>query len=153
MHWGLCMREEASFCLGASGSHWGSECGCSRLFPRVFVWAVVTWWFHWRLSLGFRYELRIRYLPKGYLSHFSEDKPSLNYLYHQVSRATQWFFLVRLLWRLSDPPHTLCIPWKDVCVIYRRQNPARSSYCWLHGDVFLKAVLCFCRWRVTTCNI
>uniref|UniRef100_A0A3P8V459 Focal adhesion kinase 1 n=1 Tax=Cynoglossus semilaevis TaxID=244447 RepID=A0A3P8V459_CYNSE len=31
-----------------------------------------------------RYELRIRYLPKGYLGHFSEDKPSLNYLYHQV---------------------------------------------------------------------
>ncbi|XP_037836285.1 focal adhesion kinase 1 isoform X13 [Kryptolebias marmoratus] len=31
-----------------------------------------------------RYELRIRYFPKGYLSHFSEDKPSLNYLYHQV---------------------------------------------------------------------
>ncbi|XP_034467476.1 focal adhesion kinase 1-like isoform X14 [Hippoglossus hippoglossus] len=31
-----------------------------------------------------RYELRIRYLPKGYLSHFCEDKPSLNYLYHQV---------------------------------------------------------------------
>ncbi|KAG7254182.1 hypothetical protein CRUP_004632, partial [Coryphaenoides rupestris] len=26
----------------------------------------------------------MRYLPKGYLSHFSEDKPSLNYLYHQV---------------------------------------------------------------------
>ncbi|XP_070823465.1 focal adhesion kinase 1-like isoform X8 [Chaetodon trifascialis] len=31
-----------------------------------------------------RYELRMRYLPKGYLSHFSEDKPSFNYLYHQV---------------------------------------------------------------------
>nr|XP_057941995.1 focal adhesion kinase 1-like isoform X9 [Doryrhamphus excisus] len=31
-----------------------------------------------------RYELRLRYFPKGYLSHFSEDKPSLNYLYHQV---------------------------------------------------------------------
>ncbi|XP_024122774.1 focal adhesion kinase 1 isoform X13 [Oryzias melastigma] len=31
-----------------------------------------------------RYELRIRYFPKGYISHFSEDKPSLNYLYHQV---------------------------------------------------------------------
>ncbi|XP_013873243.1 focal adhesion kinase 1 isoform X7 [Austrofundulus limnaeus] len=31
-----------------------------------------------------RYELRVRYFPKGYLSHFSEDKPSLNYLYHQV---------------------------------------------------------------------
>ncbi|XP_037532323.1 focal adhesion kinase 1, partial [Nematolebias whitei] len=33
-----------------------------------------------------RYELRVRYFPKGYLSHFSEDKPSLNYLYHQVKR-------------------------------------------------------------------
>uniref|UniRef100_A0A3P9HGQ6 Focal adhesion kinase 1 n=1 Tax=Oryzias latipes TaxID=8090 RepID=A0A3P9HGQ6_ORYLA len=31
-----------------------------------------------------RYELRIRYFPKGYISHFCEDKPSLNYLYHQV---------------------------------------------------------------------
>ncbi|KAL0985282.1 hypothetical protein UPYG_G00154970 [Umbra pygmaea] len=31
-----------------------------------------------------RYELRIRYLPKGFLSHFSEDKPTLNYFYHQV---------------------------------------------------------------------
>uniref|UniRef100_A0A8C7ZVT1 non-specific protein-tyrosine kinase n=1 Tax=Oryzias sinensis TaxID=183150 RepID=A0A8C7ZVT1_9TELE len=30
-----------------------------------------------------RYELRIRYFPKGYISHFCEDKPSLNYLYHQ----------------------------------------------------------------------
>nr|XP_061789254.1 focal adhesion kinase 1-like isoform X15 [Nerophis lumbriciformis] len=30
------------------------------------------------------YDLRMRYFPKGYLSHFSEDKPSLNYLYHQV---------------------------------------------------------------------
>lgn len=36
------------------------------------------------VSVVFRYELRMRYLPKGYLSHFSEDKPSLNYLYHQV---------------------------------------------------------------------
>ncbi|XP_046886903.1 focal adhesion kinase 1 isoform X6 [Hypomesus transpacificus] len=31
-----------------------------------------------------RYELRIRYLPKGFLSHFTEDKPTLNYFYHQV---------------------------------------------------------------------
>lgn len=36
------------------------------------------------VSVILRYELRMRYLPKGYLSHFSEDKPSLNYLYHQV---------------------------------------------------------------------
>uniref|UniRef100_A0A4W5K1V2 FERM domain-containing protein n=1 Tax=Hucho hucho TaxID=62062 RepID=A0A4W5K1V2_9TELE len=31
-----------------------------------------------------RYELRIRYLPKAFLNHFSEDKPTLNYFYHQV---------------------------------------------------------------------
>lgn len=41
------------------------------------------------LRLILRYELRIRYLPKGYLSHFSEDKPSLNYLYHQVKKKQE----------------------------------------------------------------
>uniref|UniRef100_A0A3B3QKH1 non-specific protein-tyrosine kinase n=1 Tax=Paramormyrops kingsleyae TaxID=1676925 RepID=A0A3B3QKH1_9TELE len=33
---------------------------------------------HWR------YELRIRYLPKGYLTQFMEDRPTLNYFYQQV---------------------------------------------------------------------
>ncbi|XP_056153905.1 protein tyrosine kinase 2aa isoform X2 [Lampris incognitus] len=31
-----------------------------------------------------RYELRIRYLPKGFLQQFTEDKPTLSYFYHQV---------------------------------------------------------------------
>ncbi|XP_051519057.1 focal adhesion kinase 1-like isoform X7 [Myxocyprinus asiaticus] len=31
-----------------------------------------------------RYELRIRYLPKGFLHQFTEDKPTLNYFYQQV---------------------------------------------------------------------
>ncbi|XP_069778425.1 focal adhesion kinase 1 isoform X3 [Narcine bancroftii] len=31
-----------------------------------------------------RYELRIRYLPKGFLTEFNEDKPSLNFFYQQV---------------------------------------------------------------------
>uniref|UniRef100_A0A8C5EEQ4 non-specific protein-tyrosine kinase n=1 Tax=Gouania willdenowi TaxID=441366 RepID=A0A8C5EEQ4_GOUWI len=31
-----------------------------------------------------RYELRIRYLPKGFIQQFTEDKPTLNYFYHQV---------------------------------------------------------------------
>ncbi|TSK34781.1 Focal adhesion kinase 1 [Bagarius yarrelli] len=31
-----------------------------------------------------RYELRIRYLPKSFLSQFTEDPPALNYFYHQV---------------------------------------------------------------------
>ncbi|XP_053531473.1 protein tyrosine kinase 2aa isoform X4 [Ictalurus punctatus] len=31
-----------------------------------------------------RYELRIRYLPKGFLNQFTEDKPTLNFFYQQV---------------------------------------------------------------------
>ncbi|KAK1795218.1 hypothetical protein P4O66_010393, partial [Electrophorus voltai] len=31
-----------------------------------------------------RYELRIRYLPKGFLKQFADDQPTLNYFYHQV---------------------------------------------------------------------
>ncbi|XP_047667802.1 focal adhesion kinase 1 isoform X7 [Tachysurus fulvidraco] len=31
-----------------------------------------------------RYELRIRYLPKSFLKQFTEDPPALNYFYHQV---------------------------------------------------------------------
>ncbi|XP_061764547.1 focal adhesion kinase 1-like isoform X3 [Nerophis ophidion] len=31
-----------------------------------------------------RYELRIRYLPKSFVQQFTEDKPTLNYFYHQV---------------------------------------------------------------------
>uniref|UniRef100_A0A452SF87 Focal adhesion kinase 1 n=1 Tax=Ursus americanus TaxID=9643 RepID=A0A452SF87_URSAM len=35
-------------------------------------------------ELFFRYELRIRYLPKGFLNQFTEDKPTLNFFYQQV---------------------------------------------------------------------
>ncbi|XP_053348091.1 protein tyrosine kinase 2aa isoform X1 [Clarias gariepinus] len=31
-----------------------------------------------------RYELRIRYLPKGFLNQFTDDKPTLNFFYQQV---------------------------------------------------------------------
>lgn len=41
------------------------------------------------LSRPPRYELRIRYLPKGFLNQFIEDKPTLNYFYHQVSLLAQ----------------------------------------------------------------
>ncbi|KAL7382800.1 hypothetical protein ABVT39_027834 [Epinephelus coioides] len=37
-----------------------------------------------RPSEEWRYELRIRYLPKGFVQQFTEDKPTLNYFYHQV---------------------------------------------------------------------
>ncbi|XP_069477792.1 focal adhesion kinase 1 isoform X5 [Ambystoma mexicanum] len=31
-----------------------------------------------------KYELRLRYLPKGFLNQFTEDKPTLNFFYQQV---------------------------------------------------------------------
>nr|XP_033786735.1 focal adhesion kinase 1 isoform X7 [Geotrypetes seraphini] len=31
-----------------------------------------------------KYELRVRYLPKGFLNQFTEDKPTLNFFYQQV---------------------------------------------------------------------
>ncbi|XP_052389020.1 focal adhesion kinase 1-like isoform X6 [Carassius gibelio] len=34
-----------------------------------------------------RYELRIRYLPKGFLNQFAEDKPTLSYFYQQVKNG------------------------------------------------------------------
>ncbi|XP_008420354.1 protein tyrosine kinase 2aa isoform X5 [Poecilia reticulata] len=37
-----------------------------------------------RSNEEWRYELRIRYLPKGFVQQFTEDKPTLNYFYHQV---------------------------------------------------------------------
>ncbi|XP_028452951.1 protein tyrosine kinase 2aa isoform X11 [Perca flavescens] len=37
-----------------------------------------------RTNEEWRYELRIRYLPKGFVQQFTEDKPTLNYFYHQV---------------------------------------------------------------------
>nr|XP_051684946.1 focal adhesion kinase 1 isoform X10 [Oryctolagus cuniculus] len=36
------------------------------------------------MNYVFRYELRIRYLPKGFLNQFTEDKPTLNFFYQQV---------------------------------------------------------------------
>lgn len=45
--------------------------------------AVWDHFFHSLSSLS-RYELRIRYLPKGFLNQFTEDQPTLNYFYHQV---------------------------------------------------------------------
>uniref|UniRef100_A0A8B9EYW8 Focal adhesion kinase 1 n=1 Tax=Amazona collaria TaxID=241587 RepID=A0A8B9EYW8_9PSIT len=35
-------------------------------------------------SEEWKYELRIRYLPKGFLNQFTEDKPTLNFFYQQV---------------------------------------------------------------------
>ncbi|XP_062414280.1 protein tyrosine kinase 2aa isoform X4 [Pungitius pungitius] len=37
-----------------------------------------------RSTEEWRYELRIRYLPKGFVQQFTEDKPTLNYFYQQV---------------------------------------------------------------------
>lgn len=45
----------------------------------------------------FRYELRIRYLPKGFLNQFTEDKPTLNFFYQQVCSVLLFSLLLILL--------------------------------------------------------
>lgn len=45
----------------------------------------------------FRYELRIRYLPKGFLNQFTEDKPTLNFFYQQVCSVLLFSVLLILL--------------------------------------------------------
>lgn len=44
-----------------------------------------------------RYELRIRYLPKGFLNQFTEDKPTLNFFYQQVCSVLLLCLLLILL--------------------------------------------------------
>lgn len=50
--------------------------------------------------LLFRYELRIRYLPKGFLNQFTEDKPTLNFFYQQVCSVLLHFLLLASIWKI-----------------------------------------------------
>lgn len=59
----------------------GNVCVCVCF--RYMVTPVMTVFF----PLFLRYELRIRYLPKGFLNQFAEDKPTLNYFYQQVGEG------------------------------------------------------------------
>ncbi|XP_076137261.1 focal adhesion kinase 1 isoform X7 [Alosa pseudoharengus] len=54
------------------------------LHPDLGVSHVRERWERMHPQEEWRYELRIRYLPKGFLNQFTEDQPTLNYFYHQV---------------------------------------------------------------------
>jgi len=108
-----------------------------------------------------RYELRIRYLPKGYLSHFSEDKPSLNYLYHQVRTPSRIAEKeerekVYLLWIMTfiDTCYTRLLP-----IIYILTTLIARNHWKIHSRNFAETwngmmmMLCHSRWKVTICNI
>ncbi|XP_036394357.1 focal adhesion kinase 1-like isoform X4 [Megalops cyprinoides] len=70
-------------CFGLRLSHLQSE-EVHWLHPDLGVSHVREKYELKRPQEEWRYELRIRYLPKGFLSQFAEDKPTLNYFYQQV---------------------------------------------------------------------
>uniref|UniRef100_A0A8B9VDT2 Protein tyrosine kinase 2 n=1 Tax=Anas zonorhyncha TaxID=75864 RepID=A0A8B9VDT2_9AVES len=47
-----------------------------------------------------KYELRIRYLPKGFLNQFTEDKPTLNFFYQQVRSVLLFSILLASVWEI-----------------------------------------------------
>ncbi|XP_062914845.1 focal adhesion kinase 1 isoform X14 [Mobula hypostoma] len=70
-------------CFGIRLSHIHSE-EVHWLHPDMGVSHVREKFEQHHPSDEWRYELRIRYLPKGFLTEFSEDKPALNFFYQQV---------------------------------------------------------------------
>ncbi|XP_053190950.1 protein tyrosine kinase 2aa [Scomber japonicus] len=71
-------------CFGLRLSNIQSRDQVHWLHPDMGVSHVREKYEQTRSSEEWRYELRIRYLPKGFVQQFTEDKPTLNYFYHQV---------------------------------------------------------------------
>ncbi|CAL9691571.1 unnamed protein product [Knipowitschia caucasica] len=71
-------------CFGLRLSNISSKDQVHWLHPDLGVSHVREKYEQARQNEEWRYELRIRYLPKGFLQQFTEDKPTLNYFYHQV---------------------------------------------------------------------
>uniref|UniRef100_A0A8D0CN23 Focal adhesion kinase 1 n=1 Tax=Sander lucioperca TaxID=283035 RepID=A0A8D0CN23_SANLU len=68
-------------CVSATAN---PETRCTGSTPDMGVSHVREKYDQARPNEEWRYELRIRYLPKGFVQQFTEDKPTLNYFYHQV---------------------------------------------------------------------
>ncbi|XP_072303981.1 protein tyrosine kinase 2aa isoform X1 [Eucyclogobius newberryi] len=71
-------------CFGLRLSNTSSRDQVHWLHPDLGVSHVREKYEQARQNEEWRYELRIRYLPKGFIQQFTEDKPTLNYFYHQV---------------------------------------------------------------------
>ncbi|XP_067355583.1 protein tyrosine kinase 2aa isoform X5 [Channa argus] len=76
VRWTSCFGLRLSNSLSRDQVHW--------LHPDVGVSHIREKYEQARPNEDWRYELRIRYLPKGFLQQFTEDKPALNFFYHQV---------------------------------------------------------------------
>ncbi|KAF7644419.1 hypothetical protein LDENG_00222170, partial [Lucifuga dentata] len=76
VHWTSCFGLRLSNSQSQDQVHW--------LHPDMGVSHVREKYEQTRPQEEWRYELRIRYLPKGFVQQFTEDKPTLNYFYHQV---------------------------------------------------------------------
>ncbi|XP_073319654.1 focal adhesion kinase 1-like isoform X1 [Pagrus major] len=76
VRWTSCFGLRLSNSLSRDQVHW--------LHPDMGVSHVREKYEQARPNEEWRYELRIRYLPKGFVQQFTEDKPTLNYFYHQV---------------------------------------------------------------------
>uniref|UniRef100_G3NIV8 Focal adhesion kinase 1 n=1 Tax=Gasterosteus aculeatus aculeatus TaxID=481459 RepID=G3NIV8_GASAC len=71
-------------CFGLRLSNSQSRDQVHWLHPDLGVSHVREMYDQARSTEEWRYELRIRYLPKGFVQQFTEDKPTLNYFYQQV---------------------------------------------------------------------
>ncbi|XP_029370110.1 protein tyrosine kinase 2aa isoform X1 [Echeneis naucrates] len=71
-------------CFGLRFSNTQSRDQVHWLHPDMGVSHVREKYEQARPNEEWRYELRIRYLPKGFVQQFTEDKPTLSYFYHQV---------------------------------------------------------------------
>uniref|UniRef100_A0A8B9VCE0 Protein tyrosine kinase 2 n=1 Tax=Anas zonorhyncha TaxID=75864 RepID=A0A8B9VCE0_9AVES len=76
-----------------------------------------------------KYELRIRYLPKGFLNQFTEDKPTLNFFYQQVRSVLLFSILLASVWEILA-----LLTWIMYCC--RNMN---CNYLKLEGDIVVKA--------------
>ncbi|XP_068189731.1 focal adhesion kinase 1-like isoform X2 [Antennarius striatus] len=71
-------------CFGLRLSNGAARDQVHWLHPDMGVSHVRETYDQARPNEEWRYELRIRYLPKGFMQQFTDDKPTLNYFYHQV---------------------------------------------------------------------
>ncbi|XP_029975836.1 focal adhesion kinase 1-like isoform X8 [Salarias fasciatus] len=76
VRWTSCFGLRLRNCQSRDQVHW--------LHPDLGVSHVREKYEQVRPNEEWRYELRIRYLPKGFVQQFTEDKPTLNCFYHQV---------------------------------------------------------------------
>ena len=85
----------------------GRACHFVGFVMRWLIWLPQTY-----LYLHFRYELRVRYLPKSFHELYSKDKVTFYYLYDQV--CAFWIFSIVYIWAAAwqNQQNDLCAQWR-----------------------------------------